>query len=91
MMTGTPKRELGTSKRVLWYFGILRHFIRVCTFSLGNFDLQRKNIICGPLIYAKDHPDLSVSNFMKLSIGPKRVNIITPSLNIRVGSHVVFV
>ena len=46
----------------------------------GKNNLQKKKynilleiITFDPLIYTMDHPDLTVSNFMENSIGPKRV------------------
>ena len=60
----------------------------LATFHLGLHCLLRQNqssekailfcleiITCDPLIYTMDNPDLTVSNFMEHSIGPKRVNL----------------
>ena len=60
---------------------IMQHFIRVFTYLslLGKMDLQKKKynfleiIICDPSIYTIDHPDLTISNFMRNFIGTQKV------------------
>ena len=58
-------------------------FIRVYTVGQDKNNIQRLKynilgnyIICDPLIYKMDHPDLTVSNFMEKSIGLKGAKII---------------
>ena len=65
---------------------IMQHFIRVFTYLslLGKMDLQKKKynfleiIICDPSIYTIDHPDLTISNFMRNFIGTQKVNLFEP-------------
>ena len=76
-----PERVLWQTMKTKMKCRKLRHFIRVYTVYLGKLHLQRKKyniileVITGdPSIYTVDHPDITVSNFMEYSIGPKRVN-----------------
>ena len=75
----TPKWVLSQTVKTQMKCRIMQHFIRVCTVCWDKINLQRKKYIFQkfqPLTpqYIMDSLDLTVSNFMEKSIGPKRVN-----------------
>ena len=68
----TPKQVLWQTVKTQMKCRIMQHFIRVFT----NQSSAEKNsfleiVSCNPSIHTMDHPDLTESNFMENSIGPK--------------------
>ena len=51
----------------------LHYFLRQINHQRKQYKIVLKIIICDPLIYIINHPDLTVCSFMENSIGLKRV------------------
>ena len=67
----------------MYFSFVAKHEIKIYCFTnmhRQNQSLEKeiiyflKIITCYPSTYAMDHPDLTVSNFLGNSIGPKMVN-----------------
>ena len=74
----TPKWVLWQTVKTQPKCCIMRHSIRVYIVCLKKLIFRERNVVFGiltydPSIYTMDHPDLTVSNFMGISIGTQKV------------------